>query len=212
MVDYILHGKVLKSVDHAKYLGVTFTSDFRWNKHVSNTTKKANQVLGVLRRNLKIQSKPLKATAYKSLVRPIFEYASTVWDPFTQKETNSLEMVQRRAARYALGRYDRLSSVTDMLKELKWESLKLRRERRRIEMLYKMNNNLVEINKHNLLPKTSRSRHTNSLAFLIPRSATEYHRNSFFPRTIKRWNSLPEETVTVNSLTAFKSELDKLLQ
>ena len=37
---------------------------------------------------------------FKSLVRPILEYSSSVWDPHTQRNVNKLEMVQRRAARF----------------------------------------------------------------------------------------------------------------
>ena len=36
-------------------------------------------------------------------------------------------MIQRRAARWVLGRYDRLDSVTDMLSSLKGKSLEPKR-------------------------------------------------------------------------------------
>ena len=41
--DYILHGKKLPSADMTKYLGVTITSDLRWNKHIDTITSKANK-------------------------------------------------------------------------------------------------------------------------------------------------------------------------
>ena len=50
--DYVLHGKTLKSADSAKYLGVTLSTDLRWNRHIDNITHKANQTLGFLRKNL----------------------------------------------------------------------------------------------------------------------------------------------------------------
>ena len=74
--NHTLHGEVLKTVDSARYLGVTVTSDLRWNGHVANIAHKANQSLGVLRRNLRINSPSLKSVAYKSLVRPLLEYSS----------------------------------------------------------------------------------------------------------------------------------------
>jgi len=52
-------------------------------------------------------------------------------------------MIQRRAARWVLGRYDRLDSVTDMLSSLKWRSLELRRSDARLCMLYKQSNGLA---------------------------------------------------------------------
>ena len=71
-----LHGKVFGTVDSAKYLGVTLTSDLRRNRHIANITHKENQSLGFFRRNLGINSPSLKAVAYrpyKSLVHPLLE-------------------------------------------------------------------------------------------------------------------------------------------
>ena len=79
--EYTFHGKVMKVVDSVKYLGVTITSDLRWNQHISNISTEGNQTLGFLRRNIRINSPELKSISYKSLVRPTVEYASTVWDP-----------------------------------------------------------------------------------------------------------------------------------
>ena len=100
--EYTLHGKVLDVVESVKYLGVAITPDLRWNQHISNIGTKGNQTLGFLRRNLRINSPGLKSIAYKGLVRPNVEYASTVWDPYTKQNKDRVEMVQRRAARYVL--------------------------------------------------------------------------------------------------------------
>ena len=50
--SYTLEGTDLENVESIKYLGVTITSDLRWNTHVSNGCTKANRTLGFLRRNL----------------------------------------------------------------------------------------------------------------------------------------------------------------
>ena len=50
--SYTLEGTYLENVESIKYLGVTITSDLRWNTHVSNVCTKANRTLGFLRRNL----------------------------------------------------------------------------------------------------------------------------------------------------------------
>ena len=66
----------------------------------------------------------IKANAYETLARPQIEYASTLWDPFTQENQTKIEMVQRRAARFACDNYKREASVTTILDELGWRSLK----------------------------------------------------------------------------------------
>ena len=112
---YHLHGCVLESVPSAKYLGVTISEDLKWSEHINNITKKANETLGFLKRNIRVYNKDLKSTAYKTLVRPQLEYASTVWSPHTDLDINKLESVQRRAALWVTRDYQYTSSVSTML-------------------------------------------------------------------------------------------------
>ena len=49
---YYLHGTPLKEVDHSKYLGVWFSKDLKWNRHIDEITAKANRTLCFLKRNL----------------------------------------------------------------------------------------------------------------------------------------------------------------
>ena len=56
-----------KTVNSAKYLGVTLTSDLRLNR---NMFKILYQSLGFLRRNLRINSPNLKSLAYKTYLGP----------------------------------------------------------------------------------------------------------------------------------------------
>jgi hypothetical protein len=65
------------------------------NHHIDQTTTKANGILAFLRRNLNKCSKEVKEKAYTTLVRPNFEYGSSVWDPFRQYQIDAVEMVQR---------------------------------------------------------------------------------------------------------------------
>jgi hypothetical protein len=88
--NYSLHGHTLESVESATYLGCLISSDLRWTKHINSICGKANKTLGFLRRNLKIGSTTVKQNAHNSLVKPIVEYASTVWDPYIQKYIHTL--------------------------------------------------------------------------------------------------------------------------
>ena len=79
--SYTLEGTDLENVESIKYLGVTITSDLRWNTHVNNVCTKAKRTLGFLRRNLKSCPQEVKEAAYKGLVPPVLDYGSSVWDP-----------------------------------------------------------------------------------------------------------------------------------
>lgn len=99
-IPYNIKGDQLIPVETATYLGVKITSTLSWKPHTDDVCRKATNVHHFLRRNMKRCSKVSKELDYKTLVRPILEYAATVWDPYHKEELNSLEMVQRRAARF----------------------------------------------------------------------------------------------------------------
>ena len=102
--QYMLHRQLLETVSQAKYLGITITSDLRWNAHINSIFLKANRSLGFLHRNLNFFSIQIKTQASPNFtfVIPILENNCTVWDPYTASQINKLEMIQRHAARYVL--------------------------------------------------------------------------------------------------------------
>ena len=52
------------------------------------------------------------------MIRPILEYANTVWSPYTKKDIAKIERVQRQSARFIMADYSHHSSVTNMLTNL----------------------------------------------------------------------------------------------
>ena len=137
------------------------------------------------------------------------EYGAAVWDPHTKACINKVEMVQRRAARYVLGRYRNTSSVGEMLDQLEWETLEERQKYARLAMFYKMTNGLAAINAEKYVtPATTRgTRGGEEHHYTVPHSRVDYHKFSFFPRTIREWNALAPEVVGASSLDSFKSKL-----
>lgn len=206
--NYILHGHNLEYVSSAKYLGVTITSDLKWGAHINNICQRANRTIGFLKRNLNIANSEIKEKAYTALVRPTVEYACSVWDPHLQKDKHKLEMTQRRSARYVTNRYHNTSSVETMLQQLQWPTLEERRKNARLTLLYKIANEEVKINAGDkLIPPDRLSRHTNAHSFQIPSCKTSSRKESFYPRTIRDWNTLPASVTAAESLDSFKSLL-----
>ena len=113
--------------------------------HLSHVVSKANMSLGFLKGTLQIRSPDIKENAYFGLVRPQVEYASSVWDPYHTNQVHSIEMVQRRAARWVLNIYHNTSSVTDVLHHLGWQTLQQRRQYSRLVIFYKMFHGLVAV-------------------------------------------------------------------
>ena len=122
---YTLCGQTLTSVNSHCYLGIHLSNTLNWTNQTKVASTKAQQTLGVIRRNLNKCPTHIKAVAYTSLVRPILEYASAAWDPHSQNIINTLERIQRQAARFCKNNYSREpGSVTKLLQELGWETLK----------------------------------------------------------------------------------------
>ena len=84
----------------------------------------------------------------------------------TKQNRDRVEMVQLRAAHYVLNYYERCATFTEMLKQLDWETLELRRKRARLTMLHKMHCKLVVIDQQKYLEPAGRSsRHTHRLSY-----------------------------------------------
>ena len=205
---YKLCGHVLKQVPNNPYLGVIISQDLRWGSHLHKVKIKANSTLAFLWRNLKQCPAKIKQTAFTALVRSLLEYSSTVWDPFLETEKGELEKIQRRGARFVFNDYSRTSSVTAMLSKLDWVPLAERRHDARLTMMFKIINDLIAIPAEEYLTKpSSRTRAGTSNSYRQYTTKTSTYANSFFPRTIKDWNSLPTDIKAVGSLDQFKEGL-----
>ena len=184
--------------------------NLQWSSHISRTCAKANSTLGFIRRNLKHCNSNFKQTAYISLVRSVLEYSCAVWDPHLEKDISQIEKVQRNAARFVKGDYNKQSSVTSMMKELNWKSLQTRRREQRLTLLFKIINNLVAIPPDNYVTfntRVIRNRHNRQIRVKSPNNNS--YKFSFMPRTIVDWNDLSQEEVDCQTLSQLKAALQK---
>jgi hypothetical protein len=210
-VTYKLCDQTLEIVDSHPYLGVHLQNDMKWDTQVAHATSKASRILGLIKRNLSNCSEQLKSTAYTSLVRPHTEYAATAWDPHTKAHCKQLERIQRNAARFVKHNYSKSEgTVTKLLQDLEWPSLQSRRSAARLTLMYKMNNDLISIPSDQYLTPVTRQglRRKNTNTFQQPHCRINTYKNSYFPRTIREWNELPETAVQAKSVDSFKSHLD----
>ena len=165
---------------------------------LSNVCTKANRTLGFLRRSLYSCPQEVKEAAYKGLVRPVLDYGNSVWDPPGVVLQEELESVQKRDARFVTGNYNyETGSMTDILGQLKWESLKKRRKDNRLILLYKGLKGKASVPTDDLIPKTRRCRNQHSMAFQTPIANTDVIKvASPPPQTIRDWNALPDSLIS----------------
>lgn len=109
----MLNGIKIPKADIIKYLGLYINSSLKWSDQITYVCKKANKTLGMLRRCLNYASPKTAILAFNTVVRPILEYASQVWSPYTQCRSDDLERIQRRAVRWAF-KIPKFCSVSDI--------------------------------------------------------------------------------------------------
>ena len=119
---------------------MTTDQNLKWPEHVKQITNKANSVHGFLQRSCPMST---KINCYKALVKPVLDYAATIWSPYTQKDIDMVEQVQRHAARFIFNNYSHLASVIEMLTDLNWATLTHSRKEQKTVMLYNIVHHLA---------------------------------------------------------------------
>ena len=212
---YTLGGEVISSVNEAKYLGVLLSNNYgtrssQWRAHITEIGTKANQRLGFLRRNLRGCPYRLRELGYISLVRASLEYCGAIWDTTIKDECDRLEMIQRRAARWARGARG-IISVTALLKDLDWQPLSDRRCNQRLTLFYKLLNSHIDIDPKSVSLSVNlsntRKKHNKVLVREYGKDKPSPYWKGTICRTIPLWNNLDRSVAEADSPLIFKSRL-----
>ncbi|MCG7883380.1 MAG: hypothetical protein JAY96_17510 [Candidatus Thiodiazotropha endolucinida] len=200
----------VKFVAQHKHLGISFSHDAKWHGHINNILTSAAKILGMMRKlKYKLHRKALNQI-YLSFLRPIFEYASVVWDGCTMYEKDSLEKIQHEAARIVSG-LTRSVSIAKLYSEIGWLSLADRRNYQKLILVFKSKNAMLPEFLTNLFPPvvgmTSRYELRNSDDYVIQNQRTQIFSRSFIPSSTSLWNQLPQEIRNKPTLSSFKSAL-----
>ena len=92
-----------------------------------------------------------------------------------------------------------------MLKTLKWPTLQERRNISRLSQLHKIVHQLTPSIQlpSCFLTKQYPTRQLHQHQFIIPFSSTVMYHKSFFPNTLKQWNTLPDYILEEQSTDTF---------
>ena len=169
----------VQKVDHAKLLGVTFSCDLTWNKHVENIVGKASKRLCMLYqlKRAGINQSDL-VSVFISIVRPVLEYACPVWHTnLPTYLSDSIELIQKRAIKSIYPG----QSYADVLQRMGILTLNERRE-----FLCKLYFNTIKISSHklnHLLPAIRNIEYDirQCNVYPLPRTRTNRYSNSLIP-------------------------------
>lgn len=192
LYEYKVDGVLINRVNYYKYLGVTLNAKLSWSEHIDGVCSKAMKKLGYLRRSLKSANTETKLLAYKTIIRPVLEYACEIWGPYRRSDIVKLESVQKKAVRFILSRYHPMFSPSAALPALSLSPLETRFRAIRMRTFHAIVNQNLRIPADHYLtfagPSSLRSAHAlNILPFSYRVDCFKF---SFFPRCVDDWNAL----------------------
>ena len=170
--------------------------------------KKANNILGCIRRTIKYRDRNIMLPLYMAHVRSRLEYASVIWSPYKLNDIRAIEYVQRRATKLIRGMYG--ISYEERLKSLNLPSLQFRRRRADMIEVFKIVSGIERIDFNNFFSYSTSNTRGHSKKFYKPLSRLDIRKNIFSQRVINDWNGLPESLISVEDLNSFKAGLNEL--
>ena len=117
----------LEVINKTKLLGAIIQSDLKWHENTKLIVRKANKKMIMLHKFSKFtNNKSHLIHIFKSQVRGVLEYCSTVWhSSLTKADSDDIERVQKAAVRLILG--EKYQGYKDALQKMNLESLRERR-------------------------------------------------------------------------------------
>jgi len=210
--SFFLENSELEEVKEFKDLGIITNHHLSWNAHIDYVVSKANRMLGLIKRTCKGLDDPKTlCTLYCSLVRSNLEYCSVVWSPYTKRNIDKLERVQRRATKFILKSDD---PYDIRLKKLNLMSLEKRRSLTDVTFPYKVLNGDINIDVSKIFDFHSEAdrfslRSKDSLTLKKKFARTNVLKYSFVHRITDQWNQLPLDIRVSDNVNIFKSRVKK---
>ena len=168
------------------------------------------------------KDKSILVLLYKTLVRPHLEYAAAVWSPWTEKDVDMLEKVQRRLVKMLCDA--RGQTYEEKMEDAGLTTLKERRNRGDLIETFKTIKGFNKVQRDLWFEMQSgdgnRPTRANSQVkdgnverkseiIVKERAALDLRQNFYTMRVVREWNGIPEDVKNEKTVNGFKNALDK---
>ena len=207
-------GTEIEECKTVKDLGVLMSNDLSFSAQVNEVVTAARSQVAWILRTFPSRNTELMMTLFRALVLPRLEYCSLLWSPRKIGEVEALEGVQRTftsriPALAHLDYWERLSA-------LELYSVERRRERFALLYIHKIIRGVAP-NVNNKIKTYQNARrgllcNTTWISFRAPTTVVNARMECFAYRGSLLFNCLPRELRELESVTLFKSRLDRFLR
>ena len=211
--DYTMGGTQVAKTEEEKDIRVLVHDSLRPSRQCEAAARRANCILTQISKSFHYRTRKGFLKLYIQYVRPHLEFSVQAWCPWTARDTQELERVQKRAVSMISGL--RGTNYEEKLKELGLESLEDRRTKLDLVQTYKILHGFDKVDSKVWFTTYGETQNRLTRASNFPLnlvrsrvSRLEVRQNFFSQRVIGLWNSLPVDVKNSKTVNTFKSNYD----
>jgi hypothetical protein len=190
--DITMNGITVPLCASVKNLGVIFDSYLCWEPYVFDVIKRVFQRIAQIRRNMDMMPLEIRKTIVRTLLMPIFDYASPLFSNISQTLSVKIQRAQNACVRFITGgrKYDHVTPIFKELGMLKLNDRRVVTQAILIWKIIKYRKPMYLYEKFTFMSAVhDRNNRNTSRTLLVPKHRTEMYAKSFTVTSTKLWNS-----------------------
>ena len=205
-LDLVLNGAKIDQVSEHRLLCITIENKLRWDSHINNVCKTVSRRVFLLSKLRSIVDIDTRKLLFNAHIKPHIDYASVVWDGYSDALKKRLNSLHRRAVKLILP--DTTLTTDQKLKEMRIMSLQKQLKYNKGLFMYRLLSNEAPDYISNLYTHTP-SRYFNSRNYQLslPRPRIDIFKTSISFSGAYLWNNLRLTVRSCQSLSSLERKL-----